>query len=85
MTPYEMDILLYYHCRVDDHPDIERQPPVYTPTMQSLVADGLITLAGVEGRFYEMTPRGHAYCESLKRVPLPRPAWITDWPNKGAR
>jgi hypothetical protein len=83
MTIYEMGILMHYHCRVDDHPDRKRQPPVWTPTIESFFKEGLLESRPFgEGPAYQITPRGRAYMDYLQQVPLPLPTWYMpgfDW------
>lgn len=80
MTPYEIDVLLHYYCRAVDHPDMERNPPVWKPTILQFVGEGLLAVATSKGMCYSLTERGQAYVDALQRVPLPRSAWIVDWP-----
>lgn len=87
MTPYEIDVLLWYHCRALDHPDMERNPPVWRPTITGFMEERLVRRVEVSEqnptypRCYSLTDRGRAYAESLQRVPLPVAAWITEWPT----
>lgn len=81
MTPYEIEVLLHIYCRGEDHPDEQRQPPVYEPTIQAFMDEKLIEPnpavppEGVRKR-YAITRRGRAYVElGLTRVPLP----VNDW------
>ena len=76
MTPYEINVLLYYYSRVDDHEDIHRQPPIWEPTIEALMADGLLQCAGDGERAYKLTERGEAYIDALQRVPPPEQRWV---------
>lgn len=85
MTPYEIDILLHYHCRGEDHEDVHRNPPVWRPTIDMFLQLDLLrqTRPEEQGRYpmvYTLTERGHAYCAALEAVPLPDAAWIVRWP-----
>lgn len=80
MSPYEIGILLWYHCRPTDHEDIQRNPPVWRPTIERFIADELLVTATGDTA-YAMTERGHAYVRALCSVPLPEHAWIVKWPH----
>lgn len=83
MTMYEIEVLIWYHTRGDDHPDLSRKPPVWAPTIEKFLREDVMiptdemSLGDV---CYQLTDRGRQYCESLKRVPLPEATWITKWP-----
>lgn len=87
MTPYEIDVLLWYYARCEDHPDMVRNPPVWRPTIDGFKADNLLT-SGEElctrGTCYSLTERGTAYVEALQRVPLPTSRWVIEWPKADA-
>lgn len=71
MVPYEIDILLHYYSRCEDHEDIVRDPPVWRPTMLRFIEQGLIEHSPGDGVTYALTDRGKCYVEALQRVPLP--------------
>jgi hypothetical protein len=75
VTPYEINILLHYYSRAEDHPDISRNPPIWRPTMFSFAERGLIC-DGTHGVSYGLTDRGRAYIEALQRIPLPQQVWV---------
>jgi len=82
VTPYEIDILLHYYCRGGDHPSMERNPPMWRPTIDQFQADHLIRTIPQETRAqmahpccYEILDRGRIYCEKLIATPLPLPTW----------
>ena len=81
MTIYEMGILMHYHCRCIDHEDLDRQPPVWKPTIEDFLRRGL--LIGISGgnMRYNITERGRVYVKALERVPLPEPSWTIRWPE----
>ena len=77
MTPYEIDIVLWYYVRVGDHPDIQRNPPVWRPTVDGFIDNGLLLIS--KGRMdvvYVLSERGRAYVEALQRVRLPVQTWV---------
>lgn len=78
MTPYEIDILLHYHCRAGDYP---HDAPILRDTMECFMAQGLIAENPLAEARYEMTDRGHAYCQALQRVGLPESRWVMTWPK----
>lgn len=93
MTPYEIDILLFYYARCEDHPDIVRNPPGWRVTVKSLIEQDLLTREErTEWNLaFRLTDRGTAYVDALQRVPLPRAAWLVpdvdlnDWVKEALR
>lgn len=90
VSPYEIDILLWYHTRAEDHPDTERQPQIWRPTMQRFLEQGLLEFISEHERdatypmMYRPTDRCRAYCEALCSVPLPEHSWVVNWPSRAA-
>lgn len=84
MSPYELDILLWYYARCGEHPDAVRQPPIYEPTMAQFLALDLLRRqdADDDGATYAITPRGRVYVEAIQRVPLPEQRWFVEWPEE---
>jgi hypothetical protein len=82
MTPYEIDVLLWYYTRPGDHPDVQRDPPVWRPTIQNFIVDGLLSQMVSETSVYVLTDRGAAYCQALQQVPLPEQQWVMCWPKQ---
>jgi hypothetical protein len=96
MTPFEIDVLMHYHCHADDHKCVISPPPIWRTTIDRFIEEDLIELVPEAERTrghltsftsfqtYRLTERGHAYCESLKRVPLPelRREWVTCYPAR---
>lgn len=81
MTPYEIEVLLWYYTRTADHPDMTKQPPVWTPTMAKLIRLQLLQLTPYgtgEKTVYAITDRGEAHVDGLKKLPFPKLAWVTD-------
>ncbi len=82
MTPYEIDLILWYYSRAEDHPDVKRDPPIFQPTMRAFLHDELLRYLAETERHqkhpmsYEITERGQAYVEALMRVPLPVQRWV---------
>lgn len=85
MTPYEIDILLWYYARCEDHSDIQRNPPIWSPTIEMFLALKLLRLADPNGIrkdvTYELAERGVEYVDALQSIPLPRATWVIDWPK----
>lgn len=84
MTPYEIDVLLWYYGHAEDHPDAARNPSLWRPTLKKFFDEDLISASRDERtckRCYDLAPRGRAFIESLLRVPLPEVAWLTRWPE----
>ena len=77
MTPYEIDILLHYYARCEDHGDVERKPPIWPSTLLYFLEQELLATANAEAQaHYAITDRGRAYVEALQRVPLPVQVWV---------
>lgn len=84
MTPYEIDVLLWYYTRAEDHPHCVSNPPVWRPTIDSLLGECLIDRVTDGHPAYRLLERGRVYCEALRTVPLPEPVvprWVVRWPK----
>lgn len=74
MSPYEINVLLHYHCHAHDYEDVERNPPVWRPTIEGLIRDGLIEKSTTAN--YRITEKGRFYViEGLCQVPVPVQTW----------
>lgn len=82
MTPFEIDILMWYHARAEDHPVVMKDPPIWQATRDWFMAEGLLAFGPPPGSGLKITPRGDAYCRSLCMVPPPVPSWRTEWPKE---
>lgn len=83
LTIYEIGILLHYYARCDDHEDLNRKPPIWSPTISEfmrldLVEEGPEDLPGPK---YRITARGRLYVEALRMVPLPEAVYMINWPT----
>lgn len=84
MTCYELGILIHYYGRADDHDDFTRRPPVWQPTIDAFLDNGLLTLnqqiptaLDIPQTIYALTERGRVFVEQgLQRVPLPVQRWV---------
>ncbi len=79
MTPFELDILLHYYAIREDHPVVDRQPPIWPETCDAFLNEGLIEIIPVVQRqycTYRLTERGKAYIEHVLAVPLPVVKWV---------
>jgi hypothetical protein len=98
MTPYEIGVMLHYYVSATDHEDAERNPPIWRPTIQRFLDDGLLKFVAPDERdqryptTYAITDRGRVYCYSLQLVELPVAVWGTppmsaryDWPTASAQ
>lgn len=91
MTPFELDILLHYYGCADDHPVIERNPPIWPETRNAFISEKLLEAEpcvappGYPQRTYRLTPRGRAYVKFVLAVPLPEQSWVLPdakaWPE----
>lgn len=81
MTIYEIGILTHYYCRCIDHDDLQRNTPVWRPTIDSFIEQGLLVRAKGCDMAYHITERGRVYVKALQRVPLPVSSWTIRWPE----
>ncbi len=82
MTPYELNILLHYHCyKTEFHRYADNT--FYRNTISQLVADGLIERLPVpfhDGATLQLTEKGTFYVtEGLCKVPMPEPRFTIPW------
>lgn len=76
MSPYEIELLLWYHCRPMDHEDMGRNPPVWQPTIQRFKQLELLEDDPRGNQAYRLTERGHFYVtDGLCKVELPVHEW----------
>lgn len=77
MTPFELDILLHYYGCADDHPVVQRNPPIWPETRDAFLETELMEFAVPgESATYRLTARGKAYIEYVLAVPLPVVKWV---------
>ncbi len=85
MSPFELDILLHYYSRRDDHPVLADNPPIWTSTRGKMKSDGLLgenDPVKVGEPLYYLTERGKVYIEAILSLPLPVQQWVM--PNAGS-
>jgi hypothetical protein len=78
MTPYEIEVMLHYNCIAIDHPDIHKNPPVWRPTVNSMLDKGMLkrTDVGNADTAYQITEKGRAYVDHLCLVDIPICKWV---------
>lgn len=83
MTPVEIEVLLHYHCRCEEHPNIKA--PAFQRAATRLVARSILeiephpednTAPGTTPPSWRTAERGKALVEALCRVPFPEKKWI---------
>lgn len=74
MTPYEINLLLHFHCCVGPWP--RKDAPLYRPTVDRMFSDGLIQQTPHLESDYETTERGKAMVKHLCAVQLPVCQWV---------
>lgn len=81
MTPLEIDMALWYHCRPGDYDkgngDNNYHAPAVQAALKDFVSAGLLGLcpAGSERAYYG-TPALEVYVDALCSVPLPVQQWV---------
>lgn len=84
MTPYEIDVMLHYYTRVNDHECVVTNPPVWRGTVEAFLELGLLALAVQPSDVcYRITERGKAYCGHLCAVQVPVCKWVQPEPSNG--
>lgn len=81
MTPFEIEILLYYYYSgEDDHP--RKNAPIFNNTIQRFVNLGLILASPAQHPCtYNYTGNKEAlkaYVDALEAVPLPVQKWVVE-------
>ena len=71
MTPYEIRLLIHFHTT--PAPYKHTDAPIYQPTIDSFVANGLIKK---DDDSYQTTERGAAHIEQLCATPWPVQRWV---------
>jgi hypothetical protein len=81
VTPYEIDILLWYYTRPSDHPDMFRASALWNETRERFKRDELLHQRQTDHGLYALTERGECYVKSLLAVGLPTRQWFPSYPE----
>lgn len=77
MTPFELDILLHYHCIAADHRACVQNVPIWPETRDMLLAEGLLkTPSKLHCRTHDLGERGKVYIQAVLATPLPVQTWV---------
>jgi hypothetical protein len=71
-SPYELEIILWYHSRASDWQYMDA--PIWRETINKLIKFDLISQSSVTT--YCATEKLHAYVDGLCNLPLPVQKWI---------
>lgn len=71
MTPFEIDILLWYYGHADDHPVTVNNPPIWAETREMFYREQLLMKGRTGKTAHQLTERGTVYVEGLQALPLP--------------
>lgn len=77
MTPFELDILLHYYCKGDDHNVVVENPSIWPETRKWFLDNDLLRLAtDIEKQLghestYRTTNRANILIEHILDLPLP--------------
>jgi hypothetical protein len=74
MTPYQIKLILHWHCVADRFP--HDSAPIYGETMAWMISDGLIKRNDEDAGLYTTTERGAKFVEMLCETPLPENRWL---------
>ena len=82
MTPFELDILLHYHCIAKDCRACVENVPIWPQTRDWMLSEGLLkTPSRMDSRTYDLTERGEAYIQAVLAMPLPVSKWVIPQPE----
>lgn len=76
MSPYELEIVLWYHTRSGDWKDGDFSAPVCHSTLKEFLALGLLEKGTASTSQYVGTDKLNAFVQSLQNTPLPTQAWV---------
>ena len=77
MTPYELEVLLWYYARGNDHPHLQENPPIWRPTINRFLKEDLIFENLLHAsQCYLPTERSKVFVEVLLQTPLPEKRWV---------
>ena len=74
MTPYELEVLLWYYARGEDHPH-EIAGRERTTALEQLLRLQMIAPDN-SPLIYTVTERGKVYIEAIINTPLPEKRWV---------
>lgn len=76
-SPKEIEVLIHYHCCPEPHPQADA--PAVKRAVEKLLACKALEPVAVppdNPQYYRTTELGSAWVEALKRVPVPKIAYI---------
>lgn len=79
MTPFTLDIILHYYGHADDHPVLQKNPPIWAETRDWLIGHDILlpVPVGVESRAtYCLTEKARSYVRALLDTPFPVQVWV---------
>lgn len=76
MTPFELDILLHYYARADQHRVVRENPPIWERTKVDMIKEELLKPSSFAAETFEIGERGKAYIEHILSIPLPVKQWV---------
>jgi len=80
MSPLQLQILLHYHCCVDDYPQLS--PPAQQQALCYFIKSGFLKKTELHENMPAITPnytateKLHVFCEALCNTPEPRQIWV---------
>jgi hypothetical protein len=73
MTPYQIEVCLWYYSRALDWEGMDA--PIWPSVRDTFLSLGLLQQSHDINKSYEATPRLKAYVEGLMSMPLPTQSW----------
>ena len=71
MTPYEIDLLIGFHCRANWQDGVNLDAPILEETLLKFMGAQLI-----QGPIYTAGPALDCYMQALMAVPTPVQVWV---------
>lgn len=72
MSPFQIDILVWYYSHADDHPVFHNNPvPISHETLGFFMDNNLIEHAPHEHGLYKITDRGRCFVDHICALELP--------------
>lgn len=76
MSPFELDILIWYYAHTIDHDVVRDCPPIWPETRNYFIREKLLETPGTRwGCTYQIGERGKVFLDHILNLPLPSSTW----------